>query len=71
MKVRLKISRVGNRLVQNAGEIVDVSPAEAKRMIAAGTAEPVDAQPGIETAMVDATGREVHPCRRRKSRMRM
>lgn len=41
MKVKLLIGRAGIGFVQNAGDEVDVDADEAKRMIAAGQAEPI------------------------------
>ena len=41
MKVKLLVSRAGVDFVQSAGEVVDVSADEAKRMIEAGQAGPV------------------------------
>jgi hypothetical protein len=41
MKVKLLVSRYGPNTSQNAGEIVDIEDATAKRMIAAGQCEPV------------------------------
>lgn len=45
MKVKLLVSRAGVGFSQNAGDIVEVSDGEASRMIEAGQAEPVRAQP--------------------------
>lgn len=47
MKVKLLVSRSGADFTQNAGDVVDVSEAEAQRMFKAGQAEPVKA---VETA---------------------
>lgn len=44
MKVRLLVSRAGVGFSQNKGDIVDVSDAEAKRMLDRGQAEPVEAE---------------------------
>ena len=41
MRVELKIPRVDARRSYGIGEIVDVSPEEAKRLIEAGKAAPV------------------------------
>lgn len=41
MKVRLLTSRVGTKFSQNRGDEVDVSDAEAVRMIEAGQAEAI------------------------------
>lgn len=41
MKVKLLISRAGIKFSQSAGDIVEVSEAEAERLIRAGKAEPV------------------------------
>lgn len=41
MKVRLKIGRAGIGFSQNAGDAVDVTADEAKRLIDSGQAEPV------------------------------
>ena len=53
MKVRLLVSRSGVNGAQNRGEVVEVSTAEAKRMIEAGQAEPVRAErPAEKTVRV-------------------
>ena len=44
MKVKLLVSRAGHNFSQIAGEVVDVDDAEAKRMIDAGQAVPVEAE---------------------------
>jgi hypothetical protein len=49
MKIKLKINRV---VAQNAGEIVDVTPDEAARLIAAGRAEAV-CETKVETAALE------------------
>ena len=54
MKVRILVSRVGTNYVQYPGDIVDVKPAEAKRLIKAGHAEKVSKQ-DLETATVGPT----------------
>lgn len=41
MKVKLLTSRAGVNFSQNAGDVIDVSDDEAKRMIEAGQASPV------------------------------
>lgn len=41
MKVKLLVSRVGPKLSQNRGDIVDVENDEAMRMIKAGQAEAI------------------------------
>lgn len=51
MKVKLTMSRGGPAGTQNAGDVVDVANAEAKRMIEAGQAVPVRAG----TAAVERT----------------
>lgn len=43
MKIKLLVSRAGPAGVQNRGDEIDVSGAEAVRMIEAGQAEPVRA----------------------------
>lgn len=50
MKVKLLISRAGTGFVQSAGDVVEVSNGEAKRMIEAGQAEPVTEKPEKATA---------------------
>lgn len=40
MKVKLLVSRAGPYFSQNAGEVVEVDEAEAKRLIASDQAEP-------------------------------
>lgn len=41
MKVKLLVPRVGPAGSQNRGDVIEVSDAEARRMIAAGQAQPV------------------------------
>ena len=41
MKIKLLVSRAGPRISQNAGDVIEVTGAEAKRMIEAGQAEAV------------------------------
>ena len=41
MKVKLLTSRAGVDFSQNAGDVIDVSEAEGKRMIEAGQAAPI------------------------------
>lgn len=53
MKIRLLTSRAGVGFAQSRGEEVDVSDAEAIRMIEAGQAEPVRA-PVVERAVAPA-----------------
>lgn len=50
MKVKLLTSRVGTGFVQEAGEVIDLPPHEAERMIRAEQAEAINDQP--QTAMV-------------------
>lgn len=61
--VRILISRAGNRCSYAVGQVVEVSDAEAKRLVKEGKAEPVSTGQ-VETAAVDATSRQ------RKSRNR-
>lgn len=56
MKIRLLTARAGVNFSQNRGEEIEVSKAEAIRMIEAGQAEPVRAAPVERT--VAATRRE-------------
>lgn len=53
MKVRLLVSRGGPAGTFNRGEEIDVSPAEAERMVAAGHGEIVRAAP-VERAVKPA-----------------
>jgi hypothetical protein len=61
MKVKLLVSRSGNGIVQNRGDIIDVSVEEAESLINAGQAEvqrdaPVEravAKPRVERATGD------------------
>lgn len=55
MKVKLLISRAGSDFAQNAGDIVEVGEAEARRMVEAGQAEPVSVK---ETATKKITARK-------------
>lgn len=48
VKVKLLIARTGG---QNAGDVVDVTPAEAERMVEAGQAEIVRATKKAEKAV--------------------
>ncbi len=41
MKVKLLVSRVTSKSAENRGDVVEVSPDEARRMIEAGQAEAV------------------------------
>lgn len=52
MRVRLLVSRAGILFAQNAGEVIEVSDGEAKRMIDSQQAEPVGAG-GVETASTE------------------
>ena len=45
MKVKLLVARAGDMFVQNAGQVVDVSPREARRMVDSEQAEAVDKFP--------------------------
>lgn len=42
MIVRLLVSRAGVDFAQTAGDLIEVDPAEARRLIAAGHAESLD-----------------------------
>lgn len=42
MRVLLTTSRVGERLSQAAGQIIDVDDAEGRRLLAKGQAEPLE-----------------------------
>lgn len=50
MRVRLLISRAGKDFVQQRGDVIDVEPAEGKRLVDAGQALPEKEQK-VETAM--------------------
>ena len=50
MKIRLLVSRAGPAGAQNRGEEIEVSEAEAIRMVEAGQAEPVRSAP-VERAV--------------------
>jgi len=50
VKIRLLISRAGLVGAQNAGSVIDVGVAEAKRMIAAGQAKPLRKERAIRRA---------------------
>lgn len=54
MEVRLLISRAAATGSQNVGDIVEVSEAEAARMIEAGQAAPVERAPKAERAVSKA-----------------
>lgn len=48
MKVKLLVSRAGVDFSQNAGEEIEVSDAEGKRLIEANQAEPVGRAPAAD-----------------------
>lgn len=50
MKIKLLVSRATANGAEDRGQVIDVTDAEAVRMIAAGQAEPVRAVP-VETAV--------------------
>ena len=49
MKIKLLVSRCGPEVNQNAGDVVEVSEAEGKRMIESGQAIPYAAKRKPET----------------------
>lgn len=52
MKVKLLVSIAGTSHIHGKGSVVDMEPAEAKRYIDAGLAEPfAEAMPAIEKAI--------------------
>ena len=51
MKIRLLISRAGPREVYGVGDEIDISEAEAQRLVVAGKAVLVDATPAVERAV--------------------
>ena len=59
MRIKLKIGRSGDRISYRAGAVIEVSAAEAQRLIDAGKASPVDGAeskpepPQIETAALE------------------
>lgn len=54
MKVKLLISRAGAGFVQNAGDEIDVSPEEAKRMM---ESQPPQCVPIREAADIETTAK--------------
>lgn len=56
MKVRLLTSRVGYGFAQSSGDLIEVSPEDGRRMVAAGQAERIEER--IETAAIDNRSRE-------------
>lgn len=44
MKVKLLVSRSGDRFTQEAGQVIEVSNTEGKRLVEKGRAEPVKEQ---------------------------
>lgn len=69
-KVKLTTARAGNNFSQAPGQVIEVSAAEAARLLAAGQAEVLDA-PGRETAALDPAAREVHQPARRRAKGRI
>ena len=57
MKVRLLVSRVGEGLSQEAGQVIDLSADDAKALLDGGYAESVN---GTETAMVQPREAAMH-----------
>jgi len=51
VKVKLLIPRAAASGSQSAGDVVDVSEAEADRLVKMGLAEVVDARPKVERAV--------------------
>lgn len=45
MRVRLTAARAGDGFVEEVGQVVDVSHAEAQRLVASGQAEVLDQSP--------------------------
>ena len=45
MRVKLTTGRVGNGFSQDPGQVIEVSDAEARRLLASGQAEPANAEP--------------------------
>ena len=58
MKVELLVSRATATEAQNRGDVVEVSDAEAKRMIEAGQARPVRGGVGPERAVAKKPARK-------------
>lgn len=51
MKIKLLVSRCGPGVVQNAGDVINVEPEEAQRMVAAEQAEYVRTPKKAEKAV--------------------
>ena len=50
MKVKLLVSMAGPTAAHNAGDLIDVDDATAKRFIERNIAEPISSKPAKETA---------------------
>jgi hypothetical protein len=61
LKVKLLVSRCGTDFVQNAGEVVDIEDAEAKRVIDAGQGVAVEAETAVRKPVVKKATRKVKP----------
>lgn len=55
MKIKLLVSRAGVDFSQNAGDEIEVSPAEGARMIEAGQAEPIRSSRAERAVKADAS----------------
>lgn len=64
MRIRLLTGLAGRGFSHAPRSVIDVSDADAKRLIAKGYAEPIE-EPKYETAMVEQTERAVKPKKRR------
>jgi hypothetical protein len=67
VKVRLLVNRAGINFSQSTGEVVDVSDAEAQRLIASGQAEAVREQRVERTTSPRAEAAETTSTRSRKT----
>jgi len=48
MRVRIRVTLAGPQIVYHAGEIYEIDDENARRIIAAGFAEPVGSEPALE-----------------------
>jgi hypothetical protein len=67
VKIRLLVNRAGINFSQSTGDVVDVSDAEAQRLIASGQAEAVREQRVERTTSPRAEASETTSTRSRKT----
>lgn len=57
MRVRLRAPLARDNHIHEPGEVLDLAPNEARRLVLRGVAEPLDGRPVVESAAL-AGGRE-------------